>query len=436
MVLALSSCGDDPTSEDGLQIKELLSSSVYTGQVLMIKGKGFGDAKGSNFVTIADAPLADSCYFKWTNDLICVQIDGSVNVGNVVVNIGGIASNTKPLSIKSIAESSDLIIKTTSPSSQVPLSIIALQGVFGDTKGTVELNGEQMEITNWTKGAIMVTIPDEAVSGKIIAYTSTGATNPYYFTVLAGTRTLDMVLLQPSEFYMGSDEEGGDYLDYGPKHKVKLTRAFYICKYEIKQSEYQKIVGTNPAQHKGNDFPVERVTWEKAVKFCNTLSKQEYRDTCYTLVNEEWVCNYDANGYRLPTEAEWEYACRGGVYEKYGSGFAINSVGWTLNNADNNTHEYGMLKPNSFGIYDMHGNVHEWVNDWYEMYYGYNEITDVPALLTDPTGVVKNNSISERVHKGGAFDSSSDDCTCAARAALNPTSGNYNLGFRVVRTKK
>ena len=223
---------------------------------------------------------------------------------------------------------------------------------------------------------------------------------------------ITMVYIPAGSFLMGSS----DLLDYDadPPHSVTLIRGFYMGKYEVTQEQYQKVMGTNPSIFgPSNNLPVEMVSWYDAIEFCNKLSIMENLTPFYSIdkINQDpnnldtgdpykWtiVQVSGANGYRLPTEAEWEYACRAGKepYEPYNPLWdgttAATAPGWYNNNSDNKTHEVGKKSANAFGLYDMHGNVWEWCWDWYGAYSSGAE--------PDPTGAFSGFN---RVLRGGSW---------------------------------
>ena len=171
-------------------------------------------------------------------------------------------------------------------------------------------------------------------------------------------------------FEMGSDN--GDS-DERPVHTVTLTRDFYMSKYETTQAQYEAVTAPNPSPLTGdNNRPVEEVSWFDAIRFANALSAREGLNPCYD--NDGNVLGgaggnpYQCEGYRLPTEAEWEYACRAGTTTDYYFGDDTSQVGdyaWYIFNSGSTTHPVGQKQPNAWGLYDMHGNVWEWVYDWY-----------------------------------------------------------------------
>jgi formylglycine-generating enzyme required for sulfatase activity len=170
---------------------------------------------------------------------------------------------------------------------------------------------------------------------------------------LGGGVNMDLVLIKPGTFMMGSrkDDAGAK-----PVHEVTITKPFYMGVYEVTQAQWKALMGRNPATFKGNDLPVEQVSWEDCQKFLAKLKKK---------AGEGMVC-------RLPTEAEWEYACRAGSKTEYCFGFDVDSLGeyaWFGERIDGKTHPVGQKEPNAWGLYDMHGNVWEWCADWYECWY-------------------------------------------------------------------
>ena len=214
-------------------------------------------------------------------------------------------------------------------------------------------------------------------------------------------------LIQPGEFLMGSPADDPDQSSgETPQHRVRITKPYYLGVYEVTQGEYQKVMGKNPSEFKGLTRPVEQVSWEDATEFCRKLSQMDTRFN-----------------YRLPTEAEWEYACRAGTTTRYICGDDLDpDYGWFKSNSSSQTHPVGEKRPNAWGLYDMHGNVFEWCWD------RYNESYYRASPGDDPTGPSLG---SYRVDRGGSWRGSAMSCRSALRLKSSPGSRGDALGFRV-----
>ena len=215
-------------------------------------------------------------------------------------------------------------------------------------------------------------------------------------------------LIRAGEFMMGSPaDDPSKEDDETPQHRVRITNPFYLGVYEVTQEEYEKVIGENPSSFKGSMRPVENVSWEDAAKFCTELSE----------IDTDYV-------YRLPTEAEWEYACRAGTSTRHSCGDDLESdYAWFRDNSSTRAHPVGEKLPNAFGLYDMHGNVMEWCQDWYDSsYYG-------SSLSEDPPGPTTG---SGRVYRDGGWSGGARNCRSADRSGLTPDDLGNDLGFRVV----
>jgi formylglycine-generating enzyme required for sulfatase activity len=233
-----------------------------------------------------------------------------------------------------------------------------------------------------------------------------------------------MVSIPSGKFMMGDKEEVDS-----PQHEVTIS-AFLMDKRLVTQDQYQKMMGTNPSRWKGGDNPVEQLRWSDAVKFCNKRSETEGLKPCYDLATLK--CDFTADGYRLPTEAEWEYACRAGTATAYFFGEAPTKVGeyaWFDMNAGGRPRPVGQKQPNPWGLLDMVGNVWQWCNDFYKVDY-YPE-----SPKQDPTGPAEGKN---KVLRGGAWRFSADNCRSGYRYNEHPGSADvcfgYDIyGFRCVR---
>jgi formylglycine-generating enzyme required for sulfatase activity len=228
------------------------------------------------------------------------------------------------------------------------------------------------------------------------------------------------VLIEPGTFIMGSPTSEEDHNDDETQHSVTITRAYCMKATEVTQGEWQSVMGSNPSNFRncGANCPVEQVSWGEAAGYANALSRREGLPECYA---GSTFTGLGCKGYRLPSEAEWEYAARAGTTSsRYGN---LDSVAWYNRNSGSRTHPVGQKQPNAWGLYDMLGNVWEWTGDWYVAYSG---------SASDPAGAAAG---SFRVLRGGSW---SNGYALRARAAFRGSDspgvrGSY-LGFRLVRT--
>jgi formylglycine-generating enzyme required for sulfatase activity len=203
-----------------------------------------------------------------------------------------------------------------------------------------------------------------------------------------------------------NEEERGE--NEGPQHKVRITKPFYMGRHEVTQEQWERVMGNNPSKFKGAKNPVEQVSWNDCQEFLKKLN---------ALVKIRGT-------FRLPTEAEWEYACRAGSRTPYSFGddqAQLPRYGWFAANSDRRTQPVGQKQRNAWGLYDMHGNVWEWCADWYGPY--------GKATETDPTGPKTGPS---RVLRGGAWNLNPQNCQSASRHGTSPIHRDYRFGFRVV----
>ncbi len=247
------------------------------------------------------------------------------------------------------------------------------------------------------------------------------AGNRFYRALLQKAPT-NMVFIPPNTFRMGSPaNEVGRAADEGPQTEVTISHGFWMGKFEVTQREYLAVIGSNPSGFLGDlNRPVESVSWLDATNYCALLTQQELAAGRIP----------PGSLYRLPTEAEWEYAARAGTSTRfsYGDDPALTGLGsyaWYAFNSGNTTHPVGQKSPNPWGLYDMEGNVLEWCLDWYDPYPG--------AFQIDPQGPASNAS-GLRMMRGGAWDAFESDCRSAHRGTegVSPFIRDYILGFRVV----
>jgi formylglycine-generating enzyme required for sulfatase activity len=245
------------------------------------------------------------------------------------------------------------------------------------------------------------------------------------------------VRINGGTFTIGSPANEPERDDDEVQHPVTVS-AFYMGKYEVTQKEYEEVMGTNPSDFKGPNLPVENVGWFDAVEYCNKRSQKEGLTPAYTISdrgdNRTVTWNRNANGYRLPTEAEWEYVCRAGTTTPFSTGNNITTDqanyngNYPYNNNAKGTYRekttpVGSFAPNPWGLYDMHGNVYEWCWDWYGDY--------SRGAQTNPAGAASG---SYRVIRGGGWDGSASYARSVYRLYDIPNYRDGAIGFRVVRS--
>jgi formylglycine-generating enzyme required for sulfatase activity len=227
---------------------------------------------------------------------------------------------------------------------------------------------------------------------------------------LPGKMEMKFRKIPAGKFTMGSPEnEKEREPKEGPQHLVTITSPFYLGMYEVTQAQWKAVMGNNPSHFKGNDLPVESVSWNDVQSFIQKLNQQE-----------------KGNKYRLPTEAEWEYACRAGSNTRFSFGddaAVLGQYAWYNKNSGKSPHPVGQKKPNAWGLYDMHGNVNEWCQSWSGQY--------PSGPVTDPTGY--SSSSTKRVIRGGSWFNWPRTLRSAYRYADHTDFRLNRLGFRLAR---
>jgi formylglycine-generating enzyme required for sulfatase activity len=236
-------------------------------------------------------------------------------------------------------------------------------------------------------------------------------------TPSAPSTPTEMVRIPGGLFQMGDSQE----VDATP-HPVTVG-AFFMDKTLVTQDLYEKTMGENPSRWKGGRNPVEQVRWSDAVRFCNRRSERAGLRPCYDL--KTWKCDFDADGYRLPTEAEWEYACRAGTSTAYFFGddpSKLGDYGWFDKNSGGHPRPVGQKQPNAWGLFDICGNLWEWCNDFYSVdYYSKSPMTDPKGPDTGQTKVVR----------GGAWRFSAQRCRSGYRYNENPGYADVCFGYDI-----
>ena len=262
--------------------------------------------------------------------------------------------------------------------------------------------------------------------GAIKTYISKPVEEFDWTVALGAGSCIEMNWVNPGIFTMGSPEDELGRWDNETQHQVTLTKGFWLGKYEVTQAQWYVVMGTDPSYFKGSQRPVEQVSYNDALSFCRRLTEKERAEGRLSA----------GYAYTLPTEAQWEYACRAGTTTALNSGrdlttaeglcANLNEVGWYGNvnggggNANGVTHIIGQKKANAWGFYDMHGNVHEWCLDWYGDY--------PTSAVTDPAGLETG---SYRVLRSGSWDYYPGICRSAHRGIGTPEQFGANIGFRL-----
>ena len=221
---------------------------------------------------------------------------------------------------------------------------------------------------------------------------------------------LEMLWVKPGNFTMGSPSSEGGRYDDERQHNVTFSKGFYLGRYEVTQAQWERLMGNNPSQFNAPDRPVENVSWDDAVTFCKKLTETERSAGRLP----------DGMAYQLPTEAQWEYACRAGTESAFSCGTSLNYHQASISGGPPETREVGSYLANAWGFQDMHGNVWEWCVDWYGDY----PLGSSPDLVVPAGG-------GNRVGRGGSWFNAASSARCASRRSIEPSSTNGTLGFRL-----
>ena len=331
------------------------------------------------------------------------------------------AQQTQTLSIKYTPSSATVLVdnkmvkgkngvaRTTLPVGQHSY-IVACDG-YESEEGTVKLKASAPSNLQITLTKEAPAIQQSIVSQPIVALqpvAQTPVTNSDNISIpVKNGISIDMVRVEAGTFTMGATPEMENPFNWEkPTHQVTLTNDYYIGKYEVTQALWQAVMGNNPSYFKGDNLPVERVSWDDCQEFISKLN------------------SITGKTFRLPTEAEWEYAARGGNKSRgyqYSGSSNLSDVAWYDGNSGNKTHSVGSKQANELGIYDMTGNVWEWCQDWYDSYSSSSQV--------NPTGA---NSGSGRMRRGGSWSFLARFCRSSYRGHNAPNYRDYILGLRLV----
>lgn len=294
---------------------------------------------------------------------------------------------------------------------------IVLHGDVGTTN-RLEYSTNLLDPNGWRLFTNVVihdggsTVVDLSDSGEIRYYRTIGDSS----TLGSSVGPNNFVWIKPGVFTMGAISGMPDPSYDETAHTVVITKGFWMCIYEVMQSDYEMVMKTNPSLNRGDSggaLPVEQVSWRDAVEFCRQ----------YTIREQSAKRISEKQTYRLPTEAEWEFACRAGSVDLYS--VELEASAWYYQNSDNKTHRVTTKRPNSWGLYDMHGNVWEWCADWYASY--------PRSTVIDPSGPPTG---SMRVARGGSFNDPAKFLRSSQRVAWPDTMKAHSVGFRIVLSER
>ena len=301
------------------------------------------------------------------------------------------------------------IAKTSLPIGQHSF-VVACEG-YESEEGMVKLKASapsNLQITLSKEIAQPISFTTDSSTSSTSSNTVDGSTSGSVITIpVKNGISIEMVKVEGGSFNMGATPEMEDPFDWEkPVHRVTLTKNYYIGKYEVTQALWQAVMGSNPSGFKGDNLPVENVSWNDCQDFISKLNAMT------------------GKRFRLPTEAEWEYAARGAKKSRgyqYSGSNTLGNVAWYDGNSGFKTHAVGTKQPNELGIYDMTGNVWEWCQDWYDSYSS--------SPQTNPTGAVSGSS---RVYRGGCWYNSARICRSSVRYGNTPGGRDYFIGLRLV----
>ncbi|MCF2590165.1 formylglycine-generating enzyme family protein [Prevotella hominis] len=301
------------------------------------------------------------------------------------------------------------VAQTTLPVGQHSY-IVACNG-YESEEGMVKLKASapsnlQITLSKEAMATQQSTVTQPAVAQRHVVQAPVTNGDNISIPVKNGVR-IDMVRIEAGTFTMGATSEMKDpWDDEKPTHQVTLTNDYYIGKYEVTQALWKAVMGNKPSKFKGDNLPVENVSWKDCQEFISKLN------------------SITGKTFRLPTEAEWEYAARGGNKSQgyqYSGSNNLFDVAWYEDNSGKKTHAVGTKQPNELGIYDMSGNVWEWCQDWFGEYSSSSQ--------TNPTGA---NSGSYRVKRGGGWGNTARLCRSSCRVINTPGDRDCNLGLRLI----
>ena len=428
-------------------INNMTPTTAQVGDEITITGENFGAETSTSAVYIGSVKCAD--YTTWNNTTIKFVIPEGATSGDVKVHIDSKISNGKFLTIETTPppDPDNPVITSmdkdhTLPPNQseydknTPARINGEK--FGSQKGQVFITlgtGGMMEIPSasilqWNNTTVRVTIPDASASGVIYVVTNDGLKSNEYPIYVAHPDPIKTVFVSKGIFVMGDNSSSNSH--ESPEHQVTISYDFYMAETPVTRGQYINLLGINPPVLNDNnpECPVIYRTFLEAVRFCDSLSKKYGLAPCYTINGSNITCNFDANGYRLPTGAEWEYVARAGQTNGWGFTSDPSNYTWHEENVPSSGPQPVKTRAsNAWGFYDMNGNVDEWCWDNWSLEY-YNQCANG---VTDPRG--SNEYGCSQVIRGGNFRTSLDKCKSTSRNSYGINDNAATIGFRFVRKR-
>lgn len=409
------------------------------GDTITINGNYFGDTKEASKITIGS--IAATKYPTWSNTMVKFIVPENTVSDTIYMHIGNTPSSLVDVKVgyftleETVVEGDPEIYSLDKEEYQVGGYMLIKGKYFGATRGTVTIAPDitlstQAQIPQWNDTTIRIKIPETARPGALYITTNKNVkSNAVLYSIYVEDK-YPMVLIKKGTFTMGNNSST---TQEAPEHQVTISYDFYMSETEITQKQYTTVTTEVPfVQQKGDNLSANFVRFADAINYCNLLSDKAGLDRCYTINGSTITCDFSKYGYRLPTEAEWEYAAKAGTGLEYGFADAPNLHAWYDANSGTGCVDPKNVKgkmPNAWGLYDMNGNVWEWCWDNYSDTY-YQECA---GGVTDPRG---SNAVSGgRVIRGGSFYVGIEKCKATTRESYNSAQNNFDLGFRVVRRR-
>lgn len=420
-------------------VNSLQPDRGLAGDTITIYGSKFSDFRidHNGYVVVGGVNVVDpEGYIDWKDDHIVIIIPTGAKTGKLYVSRDGLKSNEVNFYYEQYIKNEPVITSLSNSLGKHNQEISIFGKNFGNQQGNSKINISDYEVPNsnivsWGDKQIKFKVPENIPPGLYNLYVTVNnvKSNKKEFTVYEQNtkpKICEMVEIKGGTFMMGGENEA---YSATPVHQVTITYDFYMSKYEITQKQWKQASSTYPDyldDDRGDNKPATQLDWLTVVKWCNDASQKDGYQPCYTINGDQVTCDFSKNGYRLPTEAEWEYACRAGTTGDYYFNGSLNDNAWYSSNSGLHLNEVGQKQPNQWGLYDMYGNAAEWCWDWYEEYNS--------NPVTNPTGPVSGDG-NGKIVRGGSAQSSEASVNSWIRTDFHPTMRERMIGFRVVRKK-